>query len=96
MRLLLLTTAAAATMLAGAASAEGLSQRELVVMCPMIYLPVCASDGETAKVFPNKCTAERSGFDVVSVEQCGGEAVFQRCEEGKPCRPGGIGKIRRS
>src|SRR5687768_3286994 len=40
MRLMLLAIAAAAAMLAGPASAGNLTQREVVVMCPMIYLPV--------------------------------------------------------
>lgn len=99
MRLKFLTIAAAAAMLAAPASAGGsLTQREIVVMCPMIYLPVCASDGQTTKIFPNKCTADRSGFQVVEPAQCGAEAVTQGCEEGKPCpvRPRGIGKIRPS
>jgi hypothetical protein len=96
MRLMLLAIAAAAAMLAGPASAGNLTQREVVVMCPMIYLPVCASDGKTAKIFPNKCTADKSGFQIVEPAQCGAEAITQGCEEGKPCpvRPRGIGKLR--
>ncbi len=96
MRLLLIATAAA-SMLAGAAFATERPVGQLAVMCPMIYLPVCASDGQVTKIFPNKCTAEQSGFQITSATECGGEAT-QGCEEGKLCpvRPRGIGKIRPS
>lgn len=99
MRLMHSTIIAAAVLFTGAAqAADERPSGELVVMCPMIYLPVCASDGKVTKIFPNKCTAEHSGFELTSPEACGGapDAVTQSCEDGKPCvpvRPRGIGKM---
>ena len=41
-------------------------------ICPMILLPVCASNGAQTKTFPNKCQAVATGFHVVRPGNCDG------------------------
>lgn len=43
-------------------------------VCPMILLPVCASDGSQTKSFPNRCQAEAAGHSVVRPGNCDGSS----------------------
>ncbi|MGE0503134.1 MAG: hypothetical protein AB7I79_20545 [Rhizobiaceae bacterium] len=91
--------ALAAIMATQVAAAENRPVRDGLIMCPMIYLPVCGSDGAQTKIFPNKCVAEGAGFAIVSNVQCGGEPQRQfGCEPGEDCkqRPRGIRKVKPS
>jgi hypothetical protein len=40
------------------------------VVCPQIYAPVCARQGNILRSFSNQCVAEASGFDVVDNGPC--------------------------
>jgi hypothetical protein len=39
-------------------------------VCPQIYTPVCARQGEVIRTFPNECQADASGFRVIEDGPC--------------------------
>ena len=40
------------------------------VVCPQIYAPVCARQGNILRTFSNECVADATGFDVVGDGPC--------------------------
>ncbi len=42
-------------------------------MCPMIYKPVCARNGNETRTFPNACQADNAGYQVLYESECRGE-----------------------
>jgi hypothetical protein len=43
-----------------------------MVICPLIYKPVCATRGSETRTFESRCRAEARGFVVVQTGACGG------------------------
>ncbi len=43
-----------------------------MVICPLIYKPVCATNGAQTRTFVSRCRAEASGFFIVENNACGG------------------------
>lgn len=89
----------AAMLGASLARADTVPEPGTPTVCPMIYMPVCGTDGAETKVFANSCVAKSSGFEVVEANQCSADRSIQDCDAGdRSCgkRPLGLGKTKRS